>query len=158
MSDKVPTSGARSTGFLLQRAHNLLRAQMQIALDGSELHLGHISILGSLAAHDGLTQRDLGRRTGIEKSSMVNFIDALEAAGFVRRIRDAKDRRAYALRLSVAGLRMLSDLGPRMQSAEAAFFAPLSPAEQRTFSEMLAKLVLGSGGASDGEATTKSEP
>ena len=50
---------------------------------------------------------------------MVKLIDGLEARGFVERVRNPDDRRAYALHATSAGLEYMAAMLPRMLRAEA---------------------------------------
>jgi len=127
-------------GFLLQRAHHRLREKMVAVLEGTGLHLGHISILAALVESDGLTQRALVERTGIEKSSMVLFIDSLEREGLALRAHRPGDRRAHNVILTAEGARRLAVLGPRLAAAEQAFLSVLSATDCESLAAMLAYL------------------
>jgi len=131
-----------AVGFLLARAHGVVRQKMVAALEGSGLHLGHIAILGRLA-QGGSTQAALCGATGIEKSSMVLFVDALEQGGWVERQRHPADRRAYQVVLTSAGQDRLAELGPRLATAEQEALAALSPGDQERLAEILRRLVDG---------------
>ena len=146
MADQSPTDTASpspSIGFLLQRAHHLLRGRMAAELEGSGLHLGHIALLGTMLDAPGLSQRELSLRTGIEKSSMVIFVDALERDGWVRRAPHPTDRRAHALFVTASGAARLAEVGPRLRQAEEAFLAALSAAERDALRSTLGELVVG---------------
>ena len=143
MTEAIPDRGtppAGRIGFLLQRAHNRLRERMIAVLEGSGLHLGHISILAALVEGEGLTQRALVERTGIEKSSMVLFIDSLERDGLALRAHRPGDRRAHNVLLTAEGARRLADLGPRLAAAEQAFLSVLSATDCETLAATLACL------------------
>jgi DNA-binding MarR family transcriptional regulator len=143
MTEAIPTSGSVPTGrigFLLQRAHHRLRERMVAVLEGSGLHLGHISILAALVESEGLTQRELVERTGIEKSSMVLFIDSLERDGLALRAHRPGDRRAYNVMLTAEGARRLALIGPRLAATEEAFLDVLSATERAGLAAMLARL------------------
>jgi|SRR5277367_513741 len=127
-------------GFLLQRAHNILRDRLIEVLDGTGINLGHVAILGSLTAENGLTQKRLSEHTGIEKSSMVNFLDALERDGWVTRTTHPTDRRAHLVQLTLAGARRFSMLGPRLQEVEADFLSSLHSSERAQLASLLQKL------------------
>ena len=132
MDEAVSEGGekpAAGIGFLLQRAHNRLRESLLAVLDGTGLHLGHIAILGSLATSGGLTQRQLIERTGIEKSSMVLFLDALERGGWARRHPHPTDRRAHLVVLTEEGGQRLGVIGPKLAATEEKFLEILSPAD-----------------------------
>src|SRR5262245_16510597 len=97
------TSDRPSIGFLLARTHGLIRARMVAALDGGALHLGHVALLSSLFAGNDQKQTQLVQGTGIEKSSVVLFLDALESEGWIERRPHAADRRAHAVHLTRKG-------------------------------------------------------
>ena len=135
------SGGTKGIGFLLQRAHNSIRTALTARLNGTGLHLGHVAILGTLLARPGINQRELSVQTGIEKSSIVIFLDALESDGWVRRDRDPQDRRAHALSLTEAGKARLETLGPGLVEAEEAFLSALSSNERLALASALTKLI-----------------
>lgn len=128
-------------GSLLARAHGVVRHRMTTALEGSGLHLGHIAILSLLADGEGRTQKMMSAETGIEKSSMVLFLDALEKEGWVERRPHPGDRRAYLVMLTGEGAKRLGEVGPRLSAAQKAAFGVLTAEEQGHLAAMLAKLV-----------------
>ncbi|HEX3888004.1 MAG TPA: MarR family transcriptional regulator [Phenylobacterium sp.] len=127
-------------GFQLQRVHNRVRGAILAALEGSDLNPGQLAILGVLAAKPGQTQRDLIAATGIEKSSMVIFLDRLEAQGWIARRAHPTDRRAHAVHLTPAGLERLAVIGPRLQAAEAQALSALDEAEKAHLLRLLQRL------------------
>jgi MarR family transcriptional regulator, lower aerobic nicotinate degradation pathway regulator len=140
---KAAEAASRHAGFLLGRAHQRFRQAIVDALDGSGLNPGQVAVLGALSAARGLSQSELTTVTGIEKSSMVLMIDALEAAGWVRRRPHETDRRAHALELTARGRQRLQAIGPRLQAAEDGLMAALTPAQRRTFLALLQRFVNG---------------
>lgn len=62
---------------------------------GEQMGLGvtDMKTLDYLARLGPLTAGELGERTGLATASVTGLIDRLEAKGFVRRVRDTKDRR-----------------------------------------------------------------
>jgi DNA-binding MarR family transcriptional regulator len=130
-----------SIGFLLQRAHGAVRARLISVLEGSGLHLGHVAILGMLVKEDGLTQRELSLRTGIEKSSMVLFIDHLEREGWIERKAYPGDRRAHAIAITRRGAERLSVLGPTLTAAENDALKRLSASDKARLREYLQVII-----------------
>ena len=133
-------SVSRHVGYMLSRAHQRFRQATLEALDGTGVNPGQLAVLGALSAARGLSQTELSAATGIEKSSMVLLIDALEAAGWVRRRPHASDRRAHALELTARGEQRLRVLGPKLQDAEARLLEPLSAAQRKTLLALLQRL------------------
>ena len=135
-----PRDNAKPLGFLLQRAHNLLRVRLQNVLEGSGLHLGHVAIMGALVKGNPLTQREISEWTGIEKSSMVIFLDGLEKQGWIRRARHPTDRRAHAVSLTPSGAERLAVLGPQIAGTEEEFLSVLSLKQRKTLAALLTTL------------------
>jgi DNA-binding MarR family transcriptional regulator len=140
--DSVPLQeDAASIGFLLQRAHSVIRGRLIAVLQGSGLHLGHVAILGMLVKEDGLTQRQLSLRTGIEKSSMVLFIDHLEREGWIERSAYPGDRRAHAIVVTRRGAEQLRLLGPRLAQSENDALKSLSASDKEKLRDYLLAII-----------------
>jgi DNA-binding MarR family transcriptional regulator len=139
--DRAREDFSRSIGFLLQRAHHEFRIKVIAALAGSGLNPGQLAIVAALASVNDLSQRELTRLTDIEKSSMVIFLNQLEADGWVERRTHPTDRRAHAIHLSEAGRARLGPIGQRLAAAEATFLEGLSDEEAHQLVELLHRLV-----------------
>jgi DNA-binding MarR family transcriptional regulator len=129
-----------SVGFLLHRALRRIGESIAEALEGSGLHPGHMGILGALTDRGGMSQRRLGEITLIEKSSMVLFVDALEAGGWVRRVRDPDDRRAHIVEMTEEGAARFAVLGVKMKDVQDAFLAPLDEREREQLVALLIRV------------------
>ena len=109
-------------------------------LEGTGVHPGQFGVLGALHDRGGMSQRRLGEITLIEKSSMVLFLDALEAGGWVRRVRDPQDRRAHIVELTEEGAARFAALAPRMKGVQDAFLAPLTEEERAQLIALLMRV------------------
>lgn len=138
--DPVRRDFAQTIGYLLQRAHQQLRGEVIAALAGSDLNPGQLLIVAALASVNDLTQRELSEVTNVEKSSMVLFLNQLEADGWVERRTHPTDGRAHAIHLSEAGRARLGPIGQRLAAAEARFLEELSDEETRQLADMLHRL------------------
>jgi MarR family transcriptional regulator for hemolysin len=67
-------------------------------------------VLSSVKSEDRRTQLELARAVGIEGPTLTRHLDGLEAAGLVRRQRDAADRRAMRVELTDAGEELFQQL------------------------------------------------
>lgn len=72
------------------------------------LHARIFGLMALLARGGPQSQRAIGEICGVDRSSMVGFLDELEALGYARRERDAADRRAHRIALTSAGRRALA--------------------------------------------------
>lgn len=129
-----------SMGFLVHRAQARLRSAVVEAIEGSGLISGQLAVLGALADRGGMSQTRLCELARIEKSSMVIFVDALEAGGWVRRERDPQDRRAHIVQLTPEGARKFAALGSKLYRAQQQFLQPLNAAEVASLTDLLKRL------------------
>src|SRR4051812_44123446 len=129
-----------SLGFLLHLALRQLGENIARALEGSGLHPGHMGVLGALTDRGGMSQRRLCDITQIEKSSMVLFLDSLEAGGWVRRVRDPEDRRAHIVEISEEGAARFAKLGVSMKAIQDDFLAPLTHDEREHLVDLLIRV------------------
>lgn len=145
--DPIEAIHRQSFGYALFRLSTLFRASLDVALEGSGIHMGQVLVLATLSAQhrlhgeSRLTQTDLARVTGIEKSSLVNFLDALEAGGWVERRRHPHDRRAHIVELTRSGAARFEQVGIRLYERQQASLAPLDAGEQAAIHEMIARLI-----------------
>lgn len=132
-----------SIGFLMHLAMARLRDGVAATLEGAGLHPGLLAIVGALSDCGGLSQKRLGEVTHVEKSTMVIYIDALEAQGWVVRERDPHDRRAHRVTLTPFGRDEFHRLAPRLAQNQADFLQPLSAQEHETLVDLLTRLGAG---------------
>ncbi|MGH2742911.1 MAG: MarR family winged helix-turn-helix transcriptional regulator [Thermoleophilaceae bacterium] len=88
-----------------------------------------------------LSQQRLGRRQGVDRTTMVAVIDELERKGLVERRRNPRDRRAYSLHATAEGRRVLGRAGQAAKRAEHEFLAPIPPGDRRHLKDLLRMLV-----------------
>ncbi|MGQ0662365.1 MAG: MarR family winged helix-turn-helix transcriptional regulator [Pseudomonadota bacterium] len=130
-------------GYTLRRAQVRVFQDFAAAMRGLDVTPGQFGALVLIAANRGLSQTELGRALGIDRSSVVPLVDRLQRHGLVRRGPCARDRRAHALELSEAGRALLDRLGVRVQAHERRILARLLPAERRALMALLARVAAG---------------
>lgn len=121
----VSTDLSDLLGPLLGRAHDRLRAQVNAVLAAHDLHTRQFGALVVLAARGPVSQRRLGDLQGVDRTTTVAVVDALEARGLIERRRDEGDRRIYSVHLTHAGRRVLEQAEAEVLRAEQDFLAPL---------------------------------
>jgi DNA-binding MarR family transcriptional regulator len=116
----------KSASALDRSPSHLLHRAVQLALDiyGEELGTGSITqrqfaVLAAAGEHDGSTQTDLVRLTGIDRSTMAEMAARLIAKGLLERRRSPFDARANAVSLTDAGRTVLEEARPKMAAADA---------------------------------------
>jgi DNA-binding MarR family transcriptional regulator len=110
---------------------------------GSELTPRQYIILQAVAAADGLSQTDIMAATGIDRSSIADLAKRLVAHGWLRRRRTKRDARAYSVRLTPEGRRMLAVGIPAARVVEEMFLVSLPKAQRQVFVNALRALAYG---------------
>lgn len=123
---------------------HLLHRALQMALDYHSEAAGsgavtqrQYTVLAAAAAHDGLTQNDLVRATGIDRSTLADLVARMLVKGLLIRERSATDGRANSVRLSQAGRAALAAGAAPAGEADAKLLAALSPKKRDGFLKTL---------------------
>src|SRR3954454_12215365 len=88
------------------------------------------AILQELSANEGVSQTTLVANTGIDRSTLADLMRRLLRKGFVQRRRTKHDARAYAVKLTDAGRRVLREAAPSVARADQRLLGVL-PAARR---------------------------
>jgi DNA-binding MarR family transcriptional regulator len=84
-----------------------------------------------------LSQQEVARRLGVDRTTMVVLIDELENKGLVQRRQDPDDRRRNVVALTDVGRTTLRGATSASDEAERRLLGPLSDDETAKFKEML---------------------
>lgn len=95
-----------------------------------ELTPRQYAILLTVAQHEGLSQTSLVEKTGIDRSTLADIIRRLLKKGLIQRRRTKEDARAYAVRLTESGTRILKQVEPLARRVDDRILAAL-PGQQR---------------------------
>ena len=126
---------------------HLLHRSLQLALDFHAEAAGETSltqrqftVLSAVAAADGLTQNDLVRATGIDRSTLADLVSRLLAKGLLLRARSLTDARANTVHLSEAGRDALGAGAGAAAEADDRLLALLSPKKRDSLLKILGAL------------------
>jgi DNA-binding MarR family transcriptional regulator len=156
-------SGAKGGASALERSpSHLLHKALQRALDiyAEEFGAGAITqrqfaVLAAAAEHDGATQADLVRTTGIDRSTLADMATRMIAKGLLERQRSTLDARANAVSLTDGGRAALEEARPKMAAADARLLKLVGGGGRRTtFVDLLRDLVR----RGDGEPAAEKAP
>jgi DNA-binding MarR family transcriptional regulator len=143
----VKTKPKASADALGGSVTHLLHRALQLALDYHSEAAGpgaitqrQYTVLAAAAAHDGLTQNDLVRATGIDRSTLADLVARMLAKGLLVRERSATDARANSVRLSDAGRTALTAGATPASTADNRLLASLSAKKRDGFIKALATL------------------
>ncbi|MDA0241700.1 MAG: MarR family transcriptional regulator [Proteobacteria bacterium] len=126
--------------------YHLRRAQLTVFNDfvgtmaAQQITPGQFGVLALISANPGLSQSALARAVGIERSTMVAVIDALQGRDLLERRPSPVDRRSYALVLSAAGKELLAVLKPLVAQHEDRISDGLTDDEKQILLRLLKKL------------------
>lgn len=127
----------RSPSHLLHRALQLaLDLYAEEAAPGAPTQRQY-AVLSAVAAREGLTQTDLVRATGIDRSTLADLVARMIGKGLLARERSSSDGRANAVRLSEQGLAALTEAAPRAVAADHRILACLPKGKRDGFVEAL---------------------
>lgn len=127
-------------GFRLRRVQNQLSRDFAEATASFGLRSGLFSSLAIISANAGLSQSELSREVGLDKSVTVSIVDDLERFGWAVREKSKVDRRRHALTITTAGVAKLEELFAILENTENAVLHELSPAELHLLSELLDRM------------------
>ena len=88
-----------------------------------------------------VSQHELGEQLGIDRTTMVELIDDLEAQGVVVRRRNSADRRSYSIQLTPKGRTVQKRAAKAFDAAADEFFGPLQPGERQELADMMRRLI-----------------
>jgi DNA-binding MarR family transcriptional regulator len=141
-------------GGLSHSVTHLLHRVLQLALDfhaeasgPTGLTQRQYTVLAAAGAADGVSQSDLVRATGIDRSTLADLVARMISKGLLERERSATDARANTVRLSAAGKSALADGGKPAAGADVRLLELLPPKKRESFLKTLATLAAAADGA-----------
>lgn len=99
------------------------------------------AVLLTVSQNEGLSQTNLVERTGIDRSTLADIIRRMIKKGLLQRRRTKEDARAYAVRLTEEGNRVLKAADPIARRVDERVLSVLTAAERERFLMDLNKIV-----------------
>jgi DNA-binding MarR family transcriptional regulator len=129
-------------GYLLKHAHLRMAELTTKALASHGIDGREFGVLLSLTGREPPSQQQAARRLGIDRTTMVAMLDALEGKGLVSRHPHADDRRRNVVELTDAGKDTLRRAVEASEEVERVFLAALSPRDRERLRSALQAIVL----------------
>jgi DNA-binding MarR family transcriptional regulator len=145
----------RSPSHLLHRALQLALDIYSDELGADALTQRQYAVLAAVAAHEGATQTDLVRITGIDRSTLADMVGRMIAKGLLERERSAVDARANAVRATDQGRAEFEAAQPKVASADARLLKLLAGGGRRGALIDLLRDLIRAGDAAGAEASEK---
>ena len=145
---KSKSQDSKGLAALDKSPSHLLHRALQLALDiyADEQGEGGVTqrqyaVLAAVEAYEGLTQTDLVRTTGIDRSTLADMVARMIVKGLLERQRSTADARANAVSLTQAGRVALAEAKPKMAAADARLLRLLSSAKREALTAGLRELI-----------------
>lgn len=128
-------------GHQIRRLQQIAVAVFHRQVDpfGYELTPVQFAALDALSRHQGIDQATLAGVIAYDRTTITGVIDRLAAKELVERQISKKDRRARVLTLTEKGQKVLTELMPAVEKAQAVILQGLEGSEQEAFMALLNK-------------------
>jgi DNA-binding MarR family transcriptional regulator len=139
--ERPPEALSGYTGFLMNwvatRSRLLFARRLQ---ECCGLHPREFGVLNVIASNPGVTQQAIGGDAGIDPSTMVATLDALEQRGLAERRPHPGDRRKRSIHLTPEGKRVLREGRKVARTVGEEVYGTLSEKEHEQLMTILRKL------------------
>jgi MarR family transcriptional regulator, temperature-dependent positive regulator of motility len=140
-------SGNRDVKQLSRSLSHLLKRAVQYSIhlymsETGKTGLTHrqFTVLLAADAHEGRSQTELVKMTGIDRSTLADLVARLMAQGYVQRRRTKDDARTNAIRLTPIGKKMLKQAQSGAEEVDRQLLAILPNSDRKTLLECLTGL------------------
>ena len=127
--------------WLLHRAAQRMRGATGEEAQKHRIQLRDYIVLSALDKAPGLTQTELARALGLDKTTLMSQLDQLERMGLVVRRSDRRDRRARIPEITGAGNALRAKVASSCASVEAAAVDGFGHDQVQLFRKMLAGII-----------------
>jgi DNA-binding MarR family transcriptional regulator len=131
----------RSPVHLLHRAGQCAGDIFQAEMSDGGLTPRQYAVLHTVSHNEGLSQTSLVDKTGIDRSTLADIIRRMLKKGLLARRRTKEDARAYAVKLTDEGWRVLRSAEPVARRVDERILATLSANERERLLQDLNKIV-----------------
>jgi DNA-binding MarR family transcriptional regulator len=129
-----------SYGFLFGKVLETMVNTFEDKIREHTITAKHYGVMLVIHSNPNISQKEIGEIQRIDRTTMVALIDYLENIGFVKRIKNPSDRRAYYLSLTDKGIHVLDECRDILEKCELAALKPLSEEERAKLKEWLLKI------------------
>ena len=133
-------STRESVGFVVREVWRLFARCLQPRIAREGVTIGMWFALRMLWDEDGMTQRELGERVGINAPTMVTALNSMERAGLVKRVQHRTDRRKINVFLTERGRKLKTTLWPMAAEVLTIGLSGLTRQQVRSLSKTLTQI------------------
>lgn len=132
---------SRSPIHLLHRAGQCAGDLFQAEMKGGDLTPRQLAVLVTVGDNEGSSQTGLVEHTGIDRSTLADIVRRLQKKGLLQRRRTKEDARAYAVKLTDEGRRVLRAAEPLAKRADERILDALPNRQREQFVDDLLSIV-----------------
>lgn len=133
---------ARSFSHLLKRAVQFSVHRYNEEAGKSGLTHRQFTVLAAVDAHEGKSQTELVKLTGIDRSTLADMVARLMEQGHVQRRRTKEDARTNSVRLTPQGKKMLRSAQAGAEDVDKQLLAMFSAADRKTVIDCLGEMAV----------------
>jgi DNA-binding MarR family transcriptional regulator len=138
----------RSPIHLLHRAGQCASDIFQAEMAEGDLTPRQYAVLVAVSLNEGLSQTDLVEKTGVDRSTLADIVRRMLKKGLLQRRRTRDDARAYAVKLTDEGWKVLKAADPLAKRVDDKILAALPNQQRERFLQDLSTIVEALGGMS----------
>lgn len=131
----------RSPIHLLHRAGQCAGDIFQSKLGTTDLTPRQFAVLVTVSQNEGLSQTQLVDKTGIDRSTLADIVRRMLKKNLLQRRRTREDARAYAVKLTEEGWRILRQVEPTAIEVDGIVLAALGSVDRDRFIDNLNTIV-----------------
>lgn len=143
----------RSPLHLLHRAGQCAAEIFQMELGSGDITPRQFAVLVTVSQNEGLSQTHLVERTGIDRSTLADVVRRMLKKGLLQRRRTREDARAYAVKLTDEGWRVLKSVDPLARKVDDKILSSLPSTQREKLLQDLNNIVQALGRLQAKEAT-----
>ena len=100
-----------------------------------------LAVLIAVSEQEGASQTELVGRTGVDRSTLADLVRRLQRKGLLQRRRKREDARAYAVKMTDEGRRVLRAAEPLGRRVDERVLAALPSKQRQLFIDALVSIV-----------------
>jgi DNA-binding MarR family transcriptional regulator len=130
-------------GFLITKIHHLSKRVFGKLLrdQGFEINPGQGLILYALWKNDGVSIKELGKRTSLMKSTLTEMLDRMEVSGYLTRRMSESDRRQMIVKLTAKTNRLNKQYSKVSEEMGDIFYKGFEDHEINEFEKYLSRVL-----------------
>ena len=142
---QIPSATAASTheklalGYELRDTSRVMLRALQTLIAPHRVTLNQFFLLRQLWEKDGVSQREISMRMQTSEPATVAAIDGLEKRGYVKRVREDRDRRIVSIFVTPKGAALRDTLLDYARMLNACGTSGMTRAEQTTLQALLVR-------------------